>query len=352
MDVNVKLTECLNDLEARIDPDVEGALRGEWVTFAESACEERLFIPCRPAKSEPGVEWPTVSPNAGMDDYDAMALQQFGGCSDTLRGGGGGLLCVRCNYSTAILPSVFGAELFVMDDELRTLPTSRPVPGGLDAIKAVIDRGIPDIGTGLGGRCFDMAERFLDVMANYPKIGKYVTLYHPDLQGPMDVCELLAGSALFTYVYDAPDVIHDLLRLVTVTYIEFMREWLRLVPQPGDYGVHWAMMHKGPVMLRDDSAMNFSPGMFEEFIRPYDQSVLDEFGGGAIHFCGRGDHFIEPMSRMSGLTAIAMSQPHLNDMERVFANTVDKGIKLIGFPADVCPLAETRDLHGQVQVFR
>jgi hypothetical protein len=234
-----------------------------------------------------------------------------------------------------------------MDDALNPLPTTRPLLESLDAIRAVIDKGIPDIDAGLAGKALRMTERFLEIEELYPSIGRYVHQYHPDIQGPMDLCEMLVGSRLFMFIYDAPDLIHELLKLVTATYIEYLRRWFLMVP-PAEHSVHWSMMHGGTVMLRDDSAMNFSPDMFDEFIRPYDQMILDEFGGGAIHFCGRGDHYIESMSMMSGLSAIAMSQPHLNDMERIFANTVDKGIKLIGFSLGACPAAEDRDLRGRV----
>ena len=104
-------------------------------------------------------------------------------------------------------------------------------------------------------------------------------------------------------------------------------------------------------MLRTDSAMNLSPAMFDEFIRPYEQKLLDGLGGGAIHFCGRGDHYIASMSAMPGLTGIAMSQPHLNDMEVIYRHTVDKGIPLLGFnPKAVAEaLAAGRPLRGRVQ---
>jgi hypothetical protein len=92
--------------------------------------------------------------------------------------------------------------------------------------------------------------------------------------------------------------------------------------------------------------------MFDEFIRPYDQELLNTHGGGAVHFCGRGDHYIESCCRMDNLHAIAMSQPELNDMERVYQNTVDRGIKLISFRSAAAEeaLAAGRDLRGCVQV--
>ena len=130
-----------------------------------------------------------------------------------------------------------------------------------------------------------------------------------------------------------------------------MNKWQEIVPFAGDFTVHWSLVHQGNIMLRDDSAMNFSPEMFDEFIKPYDQKLLNEFEGGALHFCGKGDHYIESAASMDKLYAIAMSQPEYNNMEKIFKNTVDEGIKMIGFPKEYAEkaLKEGRDLNGQVQ---
>jgi hypothetical protein len=96
--------------------------------------------------------------------------------------------------------------------------------------------------------------------------------------------------------------------------------------------------------------MNLSPRMVREFATPYDQRLLDEFGGGAIHFCGRGDHYIEGLGALRGLHAINLSQPGLNDMEKIFTNTVDRGINLIGLDREAAEaaLGRGRDLRGRV----
>jgi hypothetical protein len=286
--------------------------------------------------------------NDAIADLDAMLLQQFGGCSDVLSGGGSSCLCVRSNYGTGILPSLFGCELFMMAPELQTLPTTLPLPGR-ERLLSVLDRGMPDLTSALGGRVFRAGEAFLDAMSRYPKIARHVTLYHPDLQGPIDLVELIWGSAMFLGFYDEPDLLRQLLDLVTQTYIAFMRKWQLLVPPAGDHSVHWGMLHRGTLMLRNDSLMNLSPQLYTQFVRPADQRLLDEFGGGAIHFCGRGDHFIEPMCQMRGLHAIHLTQPHLNDMETVYRNTVDKGICLVGF-AEQHAAAAGRPLRGRVHV--
>ena len=100
-------------------------------------------------------------------------------------------------------------------------------------------------------------------------------------------------------------------------------------------------------MLRDDSLMNLSPEIYDEFIFARESRCLTELGGGAIHYCGRGSHVIDRFAAMSDLTAVNLSQPHLNEMENVFRSTVDRGIVLLGLdPAAAA--SSGRNLHGRV----
>lgn len=349
----MKIDKYLTDLNRRIDNEVESELWQQWLNFTEGNFTGDLFIPERQRQIPAEIEWPRVTVNQAQEDYGMMALQQFKSCSQMLIEGSGSIMAVRCNYGTSIIPSLFGVELFMMDEELDTLPTSKPLAGGLEDIKKIVDQGVPDINQRLGQKVFNMAERYLEIMEQYPALGEHVYLYHPDLQGPMDICEVLWGSDLFLDIMDEPQLVHQLLEIITQTYIDFMDKWQELVPfNRNDIEVHWSLMHQGHIMLRDDSAMNFSPEMFDEFIRPYDQKLLDEFGGGAIHFCGRGDHYIASVAEMDGVYAVAMSQPDYNDMETIYQHTVDKDIKLIGFSREAAEvtLDSGRDLQGNVQV--
>jgi hypothetical protein len=365
----------LEDLEQRIDPEVEEALWADWVAFVDGRFTGQIFSPRRARTAPPALDWPHVTVNEALDSYALMALQQLGACSQALAEGTGAVLAVRCNYGTGILPTLFGAELFVMDAEMDTLPTSIPL-GGLDstnlaaslaradatgaaeAVKAILARGVPDLHAGLGRNVFEMAAHYQALFAPYPKVRRYVHLYHPDLQGPMDVAELLWGSSLFVALVEAPELVTALLELITATYSAFMHAWWQAVPgsgaapaiRNGDPAVHWSMVHRGRIMLRDDSAMNLSPRMFERFIKPYDGRLLATLGGGALHFCGRGDHYIRSASELPGLTAVNLSQPETNDMEVILKHTVDKGIAILGLPRDAAEaaLARGRSLRGRV----
>jgi len=70
-------------------------------------------------------------------------------------------------------------------------------------------------------------------------------------------------------------------------------------------------------MLRDDTPVMLSRSQYLEFVKPYDQRVLDAFGG-CIHYCGRGDQFIEEMGASRNLYGLNISQPELNDMDKVW----------------------------------
>jgi hypothetical protein len=357
------IASLLKDLESRIDPQVEEELFDRWKAFADGRAGEDVFSSRRPRVSLPSVEWPHVLVNDALKEPEAMVVQQLEMCSKSLAEGNGALLAVRCNYGTAILPSLFGAEIFLMDREIDTLPACRPLAGGADAVQRLLDRGVPDLESGQGQIVFRMGEYFKQLLREYPRLSRYVHIYHPDLQGPMNVCEMLWGGSLYVDLYDKPDLVKDFLALIAETYIRFLRRWDQTMQAGGGrseaggtsslpcgYAVHWSMLHRGRIMVRNDAATNLSPAMYEEFAKPCDQRLLDELGGGAIHFCGRGDHFIPKVAGLSGVHAVNVTQPVLNDMETIFRNTIDRGINLIGLEREAArqALACGRQLHGRV----
>ncbi|MBI4979740.1 MAG: hypothetical protein HZC28_19840 [Spirochaetes bacterium] len=326
------LTPYLDDLSRRIDSVKEHELQGQWKQFIGGGIDDSIFAPKRSYTAAPKIVWPKIIYNEALKDPDGMLLREFAGASGVLASGTktGTFMCVRSNYGPGILASVFGCPITVLEDHYDSSPQARHFES-FDDIKRVLDAGVPDLSQGFGPQVFALGERYREIQQKYPLIAEHVHVYHPDLQGPIDVLELLWGSNVFYDMYDKPDFIKDMLSLITETYIVFLKKWFELFPPHDGFSFHWGLMMKGQVMLRNDSAMNFSPELYEEFIRPYDQRIFDAFGGGVIHFCGKGSHYIEPMSRMDKLYAINMSQPEYNDMPTIYANTIDKGIGIIGF---------------------
>lgn len=242
-------------------------------------------------------------------------------------------LNIRCNYGTAIMPSIFGARY-------RLMETSKPWPlpvGGREAIRALVDRGIPDSRTGLGGRCFETAQYYRDILADYPNLLAAMSIYHPDVQGPFDVAHVLWGSDIFLALYDCPDLVHALLSLITETYKVWMEEWKAFVGEGNEFTTHWNFHIKGGIMLRDDSSVMLALKHYKEFVKPYDEALLKCFGGG-IHYCGRGDQFVASMCQSENMYAIHSSQPHLNDVEAFVEAAVSSGLVVLGLPEKHVPV--------------
>ena len=320
----------LEDLERRIDPDNEEDYKDQWRDFLYGRFTGEIFTPKRKKLSPPAVPLPRIHINDAIEDLDLMMQMQLAGASAALNSPWASP-CVRANYGTGIMSSLFGAELFMMPRHMATLPTTRPC-NDPEWIRAMVERGMPDLRLSLGGKVFDFAEYWLNLTKPYPKVQKYVVMYHPDLQGPLDICELLWGTEIFYSMYDEPELVHAALDLITDTYTAFMQSWQAMFLPEADMNPHWgSLYHRGSILLRSDSAMNVSPALYREFSMPYDGRLLDTFGGGAVHFCGRGDHYMADLCSLKGMYGINMSQPEYNDMETIYRHTVDQGIPLLAF---------------------
>ncbi|MBW6473738.1 MAG: hypothetical protein K0B14_11470 [Anaerolineaceae bacterium] len=103
--MNPTLERCLEDLEERIDPDEEERLYQSWLDFVENRFQGDFFLPKRMRTNPPGLEYPFVSINSTLEDYDNMALQQYRLCSQQLEKADGYLATnvQFCNYRQNII---------------------------------------------------------------------------------------------------------------------------------------------------------------------------------------------------------------------------------------------------------
>lgn len=325
--MNDTIRPWLDKLEKAIDLDWERQKVRDWKHVLDFKPVEGGFEVYRSACGQSPCEWPSIPINKAIADPDKMLLRELAGVYAVVCRRTHHLPNIRCNYGTCILPSLFGPEIFWMEDHQDILPTNWPV--GEAAIDRLLDAGIPDLNNGFGRQVFETAEFFQQALQPYPKIREVLWIYHPDLQGPIDVVELLWGSEMFYAFYDQPDRIKAMTDLVTRTYIAFLKRWMQIVPpRERDCCAHWGRLWKGHVVLRDDSIVNLSNAMYREFVKPYDERILQEFEGGGIHFCGHVDHCIDSLTESDWLTAINPSQPHLNDMRKIHSAAVGKGIIL------------------------
>ncbi|MBQ9785756.1 MAG: hypothetical protein IJW29_09660 [Clostridia bacterium] len=318
----------LEDIERRIDPETEEDFSAQWRRFLCDEFDGDIFMPRRKRLSAPGIDYPKIHINDAIEDYDLMLQSELSVISYSLTNPSRTLGCWVGGYGTGLLSSVLGAEIFVVPREHNTPPTTR-VLGGTDRIRAMVDAGLPNLENGFGKRTFECGSIFAEVFSRYPKISKYVSVYHPDLQGPLDIAELLWGEEMFYAMYDEPELVHATLSLITDTFTAFLKRWQTIFPCTSDINCYKFYHYRGTILLRCDSAMNLSPALYREFAVPYDTLLYKRFGGGAMHFCGKGDHYIEVLSSVPGLTGVNLAQPEYNDMETIYRNTVDKGIKIL-----------------------
>ena len=342
--------QYLADLESRIDDRTERALEKQWEDFADGKAGG-VFVPRRPRANPSGIEWPSMTIHEAIGSPERMALSQYRIASDQLARGGGELLAIRANYGSGIMACALGAEPYFMPEDILELPISRALPGGTADIRRMIARGIPAFDTGYAAQVFRVAEIFRDVAGRYPMIAAHVHIYEPDIQGPLDAAELLWGGGMYTAFYDEPELVKDALAFVTDAIVAFRKKWDALCPPYSEkYNVEWGWLHRGGCMIREDSMMNLSGEFYREFVMPQDQRLLTALGGGAIHFCGRGDHYIEHAARLTGLSAVNLSQPAYNDMRRIYAHTIEKNIQLLALAPEEAAAAMRagRDLSGKV----
>ena len=330
----------LADIEKRIIPEVEDDFISQWKSFWNGEAKELIFHPKRKIVSNPGIEVRKININDAVEDFELMLASQMEKVNAALVSGRGAL-GIRSNYGTGIMSSLFGAKVFIMPREQNTLPTTMPFDS-VDDVKRVLDAGVPDTDNALGSKVFAFGEFCKEVFKDYPNIEKYVVVYHPDTQGPLDITELLWGGELFYALYDDPDLVHETLKLATDTYIKFLDRWFAMYPNRKDMNVHWDFWMKGNICIRDDSAMNLSPDLYEEFGYKYDKYLLDYYGGGTVHYCGRGDHYIDILTAAPTLTGINLSQPHLNDMDVIYNAAFTNNKKILSLAPAACDEYEKR----------
>lgn len=326
--------EWIARLADRIEPEKIARRRDAVRRMLAFEEVEELPYLTAPGVPKPGDDdWPKYEYNDAFDNPEKMLMGQLGMVWSGLPADDYRPANIRANYGTPILHSVLGGDWQLTDN---SMPWAHHMEGGPDAIRELIARGPADPYNGLGGRCFETAEYYRQVLADFPPLDEVIDIYHPDLQGPYDIAHLLMGPDIFMAGYDEPELVEQLVDVVTRTYRAFIVEWDRRVGFDDGDGVtsHWSFFIPGRLMIRNDTAILLRGEQYEQFVRPFDTQLLEEFGG-AIHFCGRGTQVLDAMTSTGGLGAIHSSQPELNDHARMLATCQEQKMPLLSWPEEM-----------------
>lgn len=291
----------------------------------------------------PHPEWKQYSMEEIHADMQKMMFNEMVGTLTSLEcPQNNGVAMIRPNYGVGILPSVFGAKCFIVNGNM---PWCEHL--GREGVKDAIKKGVPDYRNGFGQKILDTYAFYKDVLSAYPKLSQVIHMYHPDYQGPFDVAHLLFGSDIYMEFYDDPDLVCDLLELVNATYIDSMRKVKEVIKDETDDGFvyHWGNLYPGSIVVRNDSSVNLSNAMYNDYVRPIDEKLLNAFGGGSMHFCGRADHWVADMAASEPIKGfnfgymnnIQFGQPYLDFIKPYFT---DKKRPIISY------VLEKKDYEG------
>ena len=239
-------------------------------------------------------------------------------------------LHIRSNHGIGIIASMFGAEIKLIEDNM---PWVEPL-GDIKKIEKAINGGVPDFNSGLGKKVIETHAFYLDKLKQYPKCSKAIHISQPDLQGPFDIAHLLMGTDIYYRLYDGSKIIHELLDVITETYIGF-RKYIdgQLTDRAGDdcMYVHGAI-YKGKVVLKDDTAaVNLSQEMYDEFSGQYNEKILAAFGGGSLHYCGPQRPWHYESMKSGHLKAVNYGNPEMHDIASSYQHWSKYKIPIIWF---------------------
>jgi uroporphyrinogen decarboxylase len=142
-----------------------------------------------------------------------------------------------------------------------------------------------------------------------------------DNQGPLNIALNLVGlERLMVWMFEEPTVVHELMDFCTSVLIDWVRLQKGRAGAPLDGGAFPHLIPLPPglggVWLSDDDSTVLSPGLYREFVVPYNGRVLEAFGGGTIHYCGNGGHQLENYLATPGLVGVNVWC--MGELEQVF----------------------------------
>jgi hypothetical protein len=297
---------CLERLENAIDE--AHVARTRELQKKAAAFEPVDHVPVAVIYGVPEEEWPSYSFQEIFDDREKMLLNELRDVYLGCKLGDDRLFGIRANYGTGIIASAFGCPVHTFED---MLPCAKEV-GGIDDIRALVQRGMPDIHGGLCGKALETVAYYREVLSGYPALRRNVGSSLLDIQGTFDNASIIWGSSVFLAPYEEPELLGELMELVTDTICAVILEHRRIDGQSlrEDRG---AFEYIGGLTLRNDSCINLSGEMYETIVKPCDQRLLGKFTGN-IHFCGKAHQWWRRLLDIGGLKAINPYQGEFYDL--------------------------------------
>jgi len=220
-----------------------------------------------------------------------------------------GIATVRPNLGTTFIPTQFGQEVKIIDDQM-------PWSGAPITPEAILEmRGYYPLEV----EVVQKAIEFFDwhAGAGNPDIVAYM----PDTQSPLNILQMLRGQDVLCQMADpaCEESVTNLLDTCTEAMLcntfllkEAIEEpFLEMVHGHGTpQGIYFP---QGGIRICEDSATLLSPAMIEKFILPQQQRLASIFGGAFIHFCGYHPKLLELVTASPTTVALDLGNPEMYD---------------------------------------
>lgn len=325
---SIKLNEYLEQLDALVDP--AHAQESERLLEDTFSYREVDRLPRIDPSSVKG--WPTFPYSEAFHDPEKMLVNELAGVYAGASLRDDRMYTIRANYGVGTVASLFGCRISLTMDNM---PWCEPLSE--KELLEALERGVPDMTSGLGGRVMETERFYLDTLARYPNLKQAVHVYLCDTQGPFDIAHLVVGHRIYTEIYDDPDLVHRVLDLVTETYSRFTKAQKEIVGEGSDWSYHSQMKVRGGIRICEDSPTNISPAAYQEFCRPYNERALAEFSGGWVHYCGRGYQIFPHLISTPGLCGVNFGNPEMQDLRAVYDEASRHRVGIISWSGPFTP---------------
>jgi uroporphyrinogen-III decarboxylase len=184
-------------------------------------------------------------------------------------------------FGTGVLASGFGCEITVQPGPGNDPAVARPcIQSPADAAKLRMPDPYRD----------GWMPRVLEAI-DYARANGDLPVGLTDMQGPLDTLGQMCGQQqLFMWMYEEPQMVHDLFDIVTEAFIEWVKVQKQHIGEELNRSNGLQGVGASPIGVweSDDDMVMVGPKQYGEFVVPYVSRIFEAFGGGSLHFCGKG----------------------------------------------------------------
>ncbi len=316
----------LDKLEAIIDPDHVAATRDlQRRTFAFDKVDH---IPTAFLYPVPEEEWPAFDFEEIYHDREKMLISELRYVYMGAKLKDDRLYGIRANYGTGIIASMFGCPVHTFD---FALPISKEIPRA--EIERILERGVPEIRSGIVGQALDTVAYFREQLQPYPKLSAAVGSQCLDIQGPFDNASIIWGSDIYLSLLDETDKVLRLMDIISEAILDVVKAHRR-IDGKSLHEHDGAWNHLGGLCVRNDSTVNLGRQHYNDYVKSFDEKLLSQWGGW-IHFCGKAHQWWQELLSIRGMKGINPYQGEFYDLFEMYETCEAAGVPIVQWTVPV-----------------